>query len=41
MNYPFRDMVIKFIMGEWDARHFNRGIVSLFENYPIHCVYSL
>jgi cyclomaltodextrinase len=41
MNYPFRDMVLKFFLGEWDASYFNRGIMSLYENYPIHCFYSL
>jgi len=41
MNYPFRDMVLKFFLGEWDAAYFNRAMMSLYENYPVECFYSL
>ena len=41
MNYPLREMLFKFIMGEWDAWQVNRGILSLYENYPSCVFYSL
>jgi len=41
MNYPLREMLFKFLLGEWDAWQMNRGILSLFENYPAHIFYSL
>lgn len=41
MNYPLREMLFKFLLGEWDAWQINRGILSLFENYPSCVFYSL
>lgn len=41
MNYPLRDMVINFLLGRWDAERFNKAIMSLYENYPKECFYSL
>jgi len=41
MNYPLREMLFKFLLGDWDAWQMNRGILSLFENYPLCVFYSL
>jgi len=41
MNYPFKDGIIGFIMGNFDANYFNRIIMSIYENYPKECFYSL
>jgi 4-alpha-glucanotransferase len=41
MNYPLREMLFKFLLGEWDAWQINRGILSLYENYPSCVFYSL
>lgn len=41
MNYPLRDMIFKFLMGDFDAWQFNRALISLYSNYPKHCFYSL
>lgn len=33
-NYPFRDLVIRFINSQITAEDFRRNIMSLYENYP-------
>jgi 4-alpha-glucanotransferase len=40
MNYPFRDMLIDFLLGKEDAEKFNIRIMNLYENYPIESLYS-
>jgi len=40
-NYPLREMLLKFLLGDWDAWQINRGILSLYENYPSCVFYSL
>ncbi len=40
MNYPFRDCVLGFILGNIDARHFQKIFMSLVENYPSEALYS-
>lgn len=41
MNYPFKDGVIGFFMGEIDASVLNRRIMSQIENYPKESLFSL
>ena len=41
MNYPFKDQVLGFIMGNKDADEMNRHIMSQVENYPWEALYSL
>jgi 4-alpha-glucanotransferase len=40
MNYPLRDGLIKFLLGQIDGKYLNSIIMSLNENYPIHSFYS-
>lgn len=41
MNYPLREAVLKFFLGELDGEELHRIIMSIFENYPLQCFYSL
>ncbi len=41
MNYPFKDSMINFIMGNTDAETFCNDIMQIAENYPRHVLYSL
>jgi len=41
MNYPLRDALIAFLMGNEDAQMLRRRILSLQENYPAPMFYSL
>lgn len=41
MNYPFRFMVLEFLLGRYDASEINKAIMSLCENYPRACFYAL
>lgn len=41
MNYPLRDVVIRFLLGSITAEHVVRQIRSLQENYPAPFFYSL
>ena len=41
MNYPFKDGIIGFIMGNLSAEELNRRVMSQIENYPIEVLYSL
>ncbi|MBE7012360.1 MAG: glycoside hydrolase family 13 protein [Ruminococcaceae bacterium] len=41
MNYPFKDSMIDFIMGNIDADKFQNQIMQIMENYPPHVLYSL
>lgn len=41
MNYPLRTSLIRFLLGEISAEDFNKEIMSLYENYPKECFYSL
>ena len=41
MNYPFKDNVIAFMLGHICAYTLNRRMMSILENYPRDCAYSL
>lgn len=41
MNYPLRDAIISFLLGETDGGHAAKIVTSLAENYPKHNFYSL
>ena len=41
MNYPLRDNLIAFLLGEIDAFTLKRRLDSLYENYPAPFAYSL
>ncbi|MBQ1469900.1 MAG: 4-alpha-glucanotransferase [Schwartzia sp.] len=41
MNYPLRDIIISFLMGEKDGGEAARAVASLAENYPKHNFYAL
>lgn len=41
MNYPFRQILLDFILGYTDAYLFQRRLMSLYENYPHPHFYSL
>lgn len=40
MNYPFRKIMLDFILGRKDARQVNMSLMSLYENYPKDAFYS-
>ena len=40
MNYPFRQLVLDFLLGHKSADHINRALLSLKENYPEHNFYA-
>lgn len=41
MNYPFRQIVLDFLLGRSDAAQINRRILSLKENYPPQNFYAM
>lgn len=41
MNYPFRNILLDFFLGQRDARQTHLALMSLYENYPLHHFYSL
>lgn len=41
MNYPFKKCLISFVLNMVPAEALHQEIMSLYENYPIHCFYSL
>lgn len=41
MNYPFRKIVIDFLLGHADGQQVDRRIRSLQENYPAHNFYAM
>lgn len=41
MNYPFKDNITAYIMGNIGAETLNRRLMSIFENYPKQVLYSL
>ena len=41
MNYPFRSMVLDFLLGHADAQQINKRVNSLKENYPKHNYYAM
>ncbi len=41
MNYPFKDSMIGFVMGNIDAERFCNNIMTIAENYPKEVLYSL
>ena len=41
MNYPFRQIVLDFLLGRNDAAQISRRIKSLKENYPKHNFYAM
>lgn len=40
MNYPFRRFLLRFFLEEWDADQLHKGLMSLYENYPLESFYS-
>lgn len=40
MNYPFRNIMIDFLMNRQDAAHTRKALMRIFENYPLHNCYS-
>ncbi|MDR3590236.1 MAG: bifunctional glycogen debranching protein GlgX/4-alpha-glucanotransferase [Negativicutes bacterium] len=40
-NYPFRLALLDFILGRRDAAETQRGLMSLYENYPLENFYAL
>jgi cyclomaltodextrinase len=40
MNYPFRNMLLSFILGQSDGHELQRRWMNLLENYPLECFYS-
>lgn len=40
MNYPFRSILLDFMLGASDAHFVHRALMSLYENYPLHIFYS-
>jgi len=41
MNYPFRQIVIDFLLEKINSQTVHLHLMSLYENYPIHNFYSL
>lgn len=41
MNYPFREIFLHFLLGEWDSSKVHRNVMSLYETYPQNNFYSL
>lgn len=41
MNYPFKDNMLAFVMGNIDAEVLNARMMSIFENYPKETVHAL
>ena len=41
MNYPFRRILIDFILGHSDAKLAKRLLMSLYENYPLENFYAM
>lgn len=41
MNYPLRDILIKFLLCECGGKELNCTIMSQYENYPLETFYSL
>lgn len=41
MNYPFRAIVLDFLLGKTDARTTHVALMTLYENYPTHHFYSM
>lgn len=41
MNYPFRNIVLDFVMGHKDAAETHRALMSLYENYPVQNFYAM
>lgn len=39
-NYPFRQIIIDFLLDQVDAENAHRRLMSLYENYPTHHFYS-
>lgn len=40
MNYPFRDILLAFMLGQADAQKTQRCLMSLYENYPREHFYA-
>lgn len=40
-NYPLREGILNFLLGRWDAEMLHRKAMSLYENYPRECFYSM
>ncbi|MBB6625627.1 glycoside hydrolase family 13 protein [Clostridium gasigenes] len=39
-NYPLRDIIIQFLIGNIESKYFIRRLMSLYENYPSENFYS-
>ena len=39
-NYPLRDIIIQFLIGNIDSKYFIKRLISLYENYPRENFYS-
>lgn len=39
-NYPFRHILLDFLLGHCNAHHVHKRLMNLCENYPIHYFYS-
>ncbi|MBM7854150.1 4-alpha-glucanotransferase [Desulfohalotomaculum tongense] len=40
MNYPFRNILLDFILNKRDVKDIHRAFMSLYENYPLEHFYS-
>lgn len=40
MNYPLRDLILDFFLGNIPAERLNEGIMNLYENYPKEIFYT-
>lgn len=41
MNYRLMDALLGFLTEKQSGEHLNRVVMSLYENYPLHCFYSI
>lgn len=41
MNYPFRSILIEYMLGKIDAELVHQALMNLHENYPLHHFYSM
>lgn len=41
MNYPFRDLIINSLKGEWSAEYSAKFLTQIFENYPREIFFNL
>jgi 4-alpha-glucanotransferase len=41
MNYPFREILLSFLLGERTAENVHGALMSLYENYPLENFYAM